>query len=220
MIINLLAWIQNRDADGQGMWASALIDCVNEVKKLRDAKIRSATFDFVRGRPVTCTLDLAALKIETGATPSPVMPSSPPYIYQEAQVEIAVDGGSLTADANCEAIRITIDNMLEDPADGMRLAPGNEPLQLYNTAGCRVRGAITRDFVDNAIYADFATGQEAALTISLARGVSSATLNLPRILYTANRVSLPGSHEKRIKEDIQFIALGSSDGVVRPIILT
>lgn len=220
VIVNLLSWIQNRDTDGQGKWASILIDCVNEIKKLRDAKIRTATFDFVKGKPVTCTLDVAALHIESGTPANPVMPSAAPYIYQEAHVSISTEGGAITADANCEAIRIVIDNMVEDCADGMRLAPSDEPLQLYNVAGCRVRGAITRDFVDNAVYADFATGQEAALTIGLSRGVSTATLTLPRILYTADRVSLPGSHEKRIRENVQFIALGSIDGTTTPITLT
>ena len=101
----------------------------------------------------------------------------------------------------------------------MRLAASAEPLQLYNTAGCRVRGALSRDFVDNAVYADFADEQEAALTISLQRGVNSASLTLPRVLYTQDNLGLPGSHERRIIETVQFIALGSTDGQTAPITL-
>ena len=219
VVTNLLSWIQGRDSYNQGKWASLLIDCVNEIKKLTDAKIRTATFDFVKASPVTCTLDVAALHMEAGTSASPVMPATAPYIYQEADVELATGGGALAEDVNCEAISITIDNMVEDCADGMRLAASGEPLQLYNTAGCRVRGSLSRDFVDNAVYADFADGEEAALTITLQRGANTASLTLPRILYTRDNLGLPGSHERRIRERIQFVALGSVDGETAPITL-
>jgi len=196
-----------------------VIDCVNEIKKLRDAKVRSATFSFVKAGPVTCALDVAALHLEAGTSANPVMPTSAPYIYQEAEVELATGGGAPAEDVNCESISITLDNMVEDCADGMRLAASGEPLQLYNTAGCRVRGSLSRDFVDNAVYGDFAAGEEAALTITLQRGANTASLTLPRILYTRDNLGLPGSHERRIRERIQFVALGSLDGETAPITL-
>jgi len=167
-----------------------------------------------------CTLEVAALHMENGTSASPVMPTTAPYIYQEADVELATGGGELAEDVNCEAIRITVDNMVEDCADGMRLAASAEPLQLYNTAGCRVRGTLSRDFVDNAVYADFADGEEAALFIELQRGANTASLSLPRILYIGNSLGLPSSHERRIIEGVQFMALGSTDGAIAPITLT
>jgi len=219
VLTNLLSWIQDRDGYGQGKWASLLVDCVNDIKKLRDAKVRTATFQFAKARPVTCTLEVAALHMESGLTASPVMPATAPYIYQEAAIELVTGGGEPAADVNCEAITITVETMLEDCAEGMRLAASPEPLQLYNTAGCRVRGSFARDFVDNAVYADFVDGEEAALSIELTRGANTASLTLPRLLYVRDELGLPGSHEQRLVERVQFVALGSTDGLTPPITL-
>ena len=62
----LLSWVQDRDADSQGKWASLVVDCVNEVKKVTDAKVRRMVLDFAKGQPVMCTLEVAALKMEGG----------------------------------------------------------------------------------------------------------------------------------------------------------
>ncbi|MHB8996917.1 MAG: phage tail tube protein [Armatimonadota bacterium] len=219
-ITSLLSWVQDRDQDNQGKWASLLVDCVHEVKKVTDAKVRRLTLDLVKGKPATCTLDVAGLKMESGTAAAVNMPTAAPYLYREATVEIASGGGTLEADANCEQIRIVIENMVEDPAEGLRLAEGTSPKHLYNLCGVRCRGAISRDFVDTALYGDFAAGQEAALRIQLTRGASTATVSLPRVLYTESDLGLPGSHEKRIVETVQFVALGSLDGLTAPVVLS
>ena len=84
----------------------------------------------------------------------------------------------------------------------------------------RCWGAFSRDFVDNAVYADFATGTEAALTITLQRDAATAELELPRILYLGDDLGLPGSHRRRLVEQVDFLALGSTDGLTAPIILS
>lgn len=216
----LLAWIQDRDADNQGRWASAVIDCVNEVKQLTDTKVRRARIDLVKGQPVVCTLDLGALKLESGVTATPNMPGAAPYIFREASVWIASGGGALAEDIHCERIQIVIDNAVEAMAEGMRLAAGAGPRQMYNLAGVRCWGALSRDFVDNALYSDFIDGQEAALTITLTRGVASAVIALPRVLYTASDLGLPGAHDQRIVERVEFTALGSVDGLTPPVVLS
>ncbi|MGC9319801.1 MAG: phage tail tube protein [Armatimonadota bacterium] len=219
-LTELLSWMQDRDSDNQGAWASALIDCVNSVKKLTDAKVRRATISMLKGQPVVCTLDVGALAMEAGTPVTPTMPIEAPYIFREATVEIATGGGGLSADANCERIDIVIDNAIEEMKEGMRLAPGLAPRQMYNLAGVRAWGALSRDFVDSAVYADFASGQEAALSITLTRGVASAVITLPRILYTASDMGLPGTHDQRIVEQVEFVALGSVDGLTPPVTLT
>lgn len=216
----LLSWIQDRDGDNQGKWASVVIDCVNEVKQLTDTKVRRARIDLVKGQPVVCTLDLGALKLESGVTATPNMPSAAPYIFREATVQIASGGGALAEDINCERIQVVIDNAVEPMAEGMRLSAGTGPQQMYNLAGVRCWGALSRDFVDNALYADFAGGQEAALTITLTRGAASAVISLPRVLYTASDMGLPGTHDRRIVERVDFTALGSVDGLTPPVVLS
>jgi len=219
-VTNLFSWIQDRDSYNQAQWASAVIDCIQEIKKLTDLKVAQATFDLIKGEPVICTLDVAGLKMEAGSVPTPNMPTAAPYIFQEATVELATGGGSLAEDINCEKMRIVVDTALEDIDEGLRLAATAEPVQLYNLAGVRCWGAFSRDFVDNAVYADFASGTEAALTVTLQRGAATAELELPRILHTADDLGLPGSHRQRIVEKVDFLALGSTDGATPPITLT
>ena len=109
--------------------------------------------------------------------------------------------------------------MVEDPAEGLRLMAGRHPQQLYNLSGLRCRGMISRDFVDSDVYADFAAGQEAALTVELTRGANVASISLPRVLYTESDLGLPGSHEQRVVETVQFVGLGSVDGLTPPVVL-
>jgi hypothetical protein len=218
-VTDLLLWIQARDSDNQGKWASALTNCIQTVKKLTDAKVRRATFRLEKGEPVTCLLDIVALSIEAGAPASPVMPTAAPYILREASVQLTSGGGPLAADVNCERIEIVVDNVVEDPAEGMRLRDADEPLQLYNLSGIRCAGAFDRDFVDSAVYDDFLAGTEAALTVTLARGASTCSLMLPRLLYVGDSVGLCGAADQRLVERVNFLALGSTDGMTPPIIL-
>ena len=219
VVSDLLSWVQTRDADNQGKFASALIDCVNTVKKITDAKARKATFSFVKGQPAQVVLDVAALLLESGTPASPTMPLAAPYIFREAQVQLATGGGGLAGDINCERVDIVVDNVVEDPAEGLRLAYTDVPQQLYNLSGIRCYGAFDRDFVDRAVYDDFLTGTEGALTLSVSRGAAACTLTLPRILYTADNAGLPGQNDARIVEGVQFVALGSLDGQTPPITL-
>ena len=62
-------------------------------------------------------------------------------------------------------------------------------------------------------------GQEAALALTLTRGVASAAITLPRVLYTGSEMGLPGAHDRRIVERVEFTALGSVDGVTAPVTL-
>ncbi len=218
-ISGLFSWIQDRDGDNQGTWASALIDCVNEIKKLTDVKVRKATFDFVKGEPVTCALEVCGLSMESGTVATPTMPVAAPYIFREVSVQIASGGQALAQDVNCERIRLELDNVVEDPADGLRLTESGHPEELYNLAGVRCSGSLSRDFVDNAIYQDFANGQEASILLTLERDATTATISLPRVLYAGSDLGLPGSHSKRIIETVDIVALGSADGVTAPVVL-
>jgi len=213
VLSDLLAWIQERDGENQGKWASVLIDCVHEVKELTDVKVRRATIDLVKGEPAVCRLDVVGLTLEQGNPATPTMPTAAPYLFREATVRLTAGGGPLVEDINCEKIRIVIDTALEDPAEGLRLVSSAEPVVLYNLSGVRCWGALSRDFVDNSLYSDFVSGVEAALSIELVRGAVGATISLPRI------VGLPGSHEKRIVEQVEFLALGSVDGQTPPVVL-
>jgi|GEM_PF-2196585 len=217
---NLLSWIQGRDTDGQGAWGSVLVDCVHAVKKITDCKVRRARFRFRKSREVDCMLDVAALLMEAGSPTSPSIPTAPPYVFTEAAVQLETGGQGLSADVHCERIVIDIDNVVEEPAEGMRLRESTTPLQLYNLAGVRCTGVFDRDFVDSGVYDDFISGTEAALSIVLQRGTDTCTFTLPRLVYEADSVDLPGVGDERIVERVAFRALGSVDGATAPITLS
>jgi hypothetical protein len=217
---DLFSWVQDRDGEGQGKWASVVIDCVHSTKELTDVKVRRAVLDLVKGEPVMCRLDICGLQVASGEAASPAFPTAAPYTYREVDLRIAAGGGGLASDVNCEALRIEIDTMLEDPADGLRLSESSGPVQLYNLSGVRCSGAVSRDFADSGLFDDFMAGQEAALDVTLARGTATATVSLPRVLYVADDLGLPGSRTKRIVEQVRFLALGSTDGQTPPVVLT
>ena len=217
-LTDLLAWIQSRDSDNQGKWASAVIDCNHVVKQITDLKVRRASFDFTASEPVMCTLEVVGLTLVAGTAPTVAMPTVPPYLFREATV-VLMTGGTSAADANCERVRVTIDTCLEAPEKGMRLTASTGPQELYNLAGVRASGSFSRDFVDSAVYADFLAGTEAALTVTMARGGVVAEMELPRLLHTHDDLGLPGSHERRLVEEVQFLALGSADGTTAPVVL-
>ena len=214
---NLLSWVQTRDTDGQGAWASVLMDCVHAVKKITDCKVRRARLRFRKGREVDCILDLGALLMEAGSATSPSIPTAAPYVFTEASVQLVKGGQPLAGDVHCERVVIDIDNLVEEPAEGMRLRESTAPLQLYNLAGVRCTGVLERDFVDSDLYDDFLSGTEAALTITLQRGVDTCTVTLPRLVYEADSTDLPGVGDERIVEMVAFRALGSLDGATGPV---
>jgi len=219
-VASLLSWIQTRDSDDQSAWASVLVDCVNAVKKITDCKVRRVRFRLQKGREADCILDLAGLLLEAGSPTSPSIPTAAPYVFTEAAVQLETGGQGLADDVHCERIVIDIDNVVEEPAEGMRLRESTAPLQLYNLAGIRCTGVLDRDFVDSDVYDDFISGTEAALTVTLQRGVDTCTFMLPRLVYEADSAALPGVGDERIVERVAFRALGSTDGATAPITLS
>ena len=223
VLANLLSWIQDRDSHNQGRWASLLVQRAGELLKVRDAKVRRATFRLCPGAPVMCVLDIAGLHAEPGSSCNAVMPCAAPYIYGEAEMELATGGGALEPGA-LGAVTIAVDNSLDEPLSG-------RPITLQSWAGVRVRGTIAREFTESAIYADFAAGEEAAMTVQLQRGANVTHMALPRILYTERDVvsisdgggifaAVASVPPPRHVEHVTFIGLGSSDGVTPPITLS
>lgn len=207
----VFSWLQDRDAENQGRWASLLLDYGATALQVTDAKVRRARIDLVRGAPVFCTLDVCGLKMEAGSRVTPSFSLTTPYVFDEVTVEIASGGGPLTADDGCQRIRIELNNMVEAPEEGRRLA---------NLTGVRCTGTLSRDFADSTLYDDFAAGQEAALLLCLERGAAAATVALPRVLYTGWGAPAPTiGGWPPVTEHVTFTALASTDGLTPPVVL-
>ena len=208
----LISWIQDRDQDNQGKWASLIVDHVNAVQKATDVKVRRARLVLRKGCPAHVVLWLVGLKVEDGSPSAVNVPTATPYQFGEASFEVASNGKALEGDDAIEELIVDLDNAIEDPAV-------SAPQHLYNLAGVRARGRVVRDFVDSVLHADFMGGQEAALRLALTRGASICSLCLPRLLYVAEDLGLPAAGARRIMQTIDFVALGSLDGLTAPVVL-
>lgn len=219
-LTNLIAWILTRDADNQGNWASALIDCVRTVKQLTDMKVRTASFSLEKGDIATVDLAVTALAIAAGSAGSPSFSTAAPYVFSESAVQLGTGGGALAAANDIERITIDVDNGVEDAPEGLRLRSSDAPYQLYNTSGMRVTGSFSRDFVDSAVYDDFLAGTEATLSLALTRSCDVVTFTLPRIVYDTDDAASPGTKDERIVEGVTFRALGSANGATAPLAIS
>ncbi len=210
----LISWLMAVDSYQQGKWASVILDCEHAVKKLTDVKVVRFRVDWATGEvPVLYRITVAALLYEAGSDPSPTMPQTDPYMFNNATVQLEKGGAGLSTSTDITGIALDVDKMVQDPAMGLRLGTSLAPQQLYNTARPRVAGSFDRDFVDSAVYDDFIAGTEAALTITDTVGGNSVVHTLPRLLYREHPLGISGRHDELITEDgVGFIALGSTDG--------
>lgn len=219
---DLITWIMTRDSDNQGKWASILVDCVHQIKKLTDAKVRTCSIAGEAGGHVTAALEVSALLQEAGTTPSPVFATANPYIFSgEATLQVKTGGGSYTTDATFKRWSVDIDNMVEEEAEGMRCTDSYAPQTLYNLSGQRVTATFSRDFLTNSFFADFLAGTEGALKITLQRtSLLTVVIELPRLIYDANDAGSPGATDVAIEEGVTLRALGSLDGTTAPLLVT
>jgi len=232
---DLITWITDRSTMGynQGRFATVFILDQYQSREILDVKVREAVITLVKRQVVSLTLDLVGKEPVTPYNgPEPDVVTGGPYIYQEATLSADVGGiGSLSVDYDFEEIEVRINNVLEDPGEGMRLDGSFYPRTLYNLGGPDVSGRFVRDIPEKqgsdfftkwiASLADtFGTTYDGALRISLARGGVTLQLDMPRVRWMDPRSDLPGDNRSRIQVTSDWLALGSDDGATPPITLT
>lgn len=231
VITSLLSWIQTRDTYNQGKWASVfLYDPVRGTRAFMDVKVREAVFRFTKGEPVR--LDLQLVGLSDGAdSPTVVMDNREgPFLWWETAVTYDYGGaGSLSSTVDIEAAEVRIDNMLHDPADGLRITDTSiHPQQLYNIGDIDCSGSFSRDFLDSNVYtawinqasAPFITTYDGGIQFILTRGGASITILVNRFQYTDHDAPYAGSNEGRVVEAAEWRGLGSDDGATAPITLS
>jgi len=230
-VTNLLSWIQDRNDDNQGVFATCAVDFGHgEYKKIYNAKVKTAVFTFRKGEPVTVRLDIVGQRmVDAVYVGSPDMPVPSLYLFKEATVGYGSTGGAYPTTYDFEQIEITIDNGVEDPAEGLRLAPYNYPYVIYNLYGMRITGTAQMDFANvdafdafMASYSDIGppSSSDRQLRIALARGANTCTLTLPRIQFENVTPALAGDHSSRIVLPIEFRGLADeATGATAPLTL-
>jgi len=233
VLTDLFAWITTRDSYNQGKWASVyMYDTTRGIRSVVDVKVREATFRFEKGGIVR--LDLALVGKKPG-TESPTISFAEgrrtgPFLWRETQVSLNTGGASLTETVDIEAAEVRIDNMVEEPAEGLRITDSNGqyPQKLYNVGAINCTGSFSRDFLDTSVYDayksqagnTFGTTYDAQVQFILTRGAVSATLTVNRLQYTEYAADPSGTNEGRITEEVSWQALGSDDGSTAPLTLS
>ena len=236
--------LQTRNSYNQARWLTVWKVQRSRVEVAMDVKIRTAEFTFETQGPLRVNLDLAGLSDGENLTPtgyaSPIAGTSDTacYISREISMTYATGdaddlAGGAALDNNIKAVRLTIDEMVEDPAEGLRFNGEYDGYQLYNTGSPVVRGSIDRDHVSPQLYFAYLRqgsarggGQwyeetnDGTLQIDIARGATSLTMLMPRIRYTDYDDGMLGTTVGVQTESVDFEALGSLDGTTPAITLS
>jgi hypothetical protein len=177
-----------------------------------DVKVASGKIGVSFGQMAMLDLELVGLR-------APVAWSSPnragtnaaaitttPYHFSDASVSIDGSADILTNDHS-----LSFDNMLASVDEAATLNGENYPSYLPNGECAQWTGSFSRHFHDATVYAKFLSGASATYELVLAHGSYTATLQFPRIIYTAAPLSIPATGF--LKQDgINFQALASADG--------
>lgn len=247
-VSNLIDWIQTRDANNQGKFANVWItqgvtgngslSTTGIWRRAVDVKVNSAEFVFTAGDPVRVNLNCTG-KGDGEITNAPEGHATVlsavqgnPFLWKEATLSIAsTEAGTLATDYTIKDIQVTIDNSVQDPAEGLRFNGSYNPYRLYNTGGIKVSGSFTRDMCDTALYNAYnnqytsAAWYSSAYNIQLriviaAIGLTGLTLLMPSVRITEYEAQPSGERRSLITESVSFEAFGSADGETKPITLS
>lgn len=222
---DLLAWIFDRDSYNQGRVASVYKYWEGPTgahyESSIDVKITRCGFRFERGRPVMIA-PTAVGRMPGAATPAFSMATrGGPYLWEDATLEAAYNGGAAAADLDIEALDFTVDNLVERPEEGLRFDGSPYPMRIDNTGGARVTGTIGRGFVDMQLMDAFAAqigtsfgrSNDGALALSIARGGVTVGFGINGIQWNDPGPDFEGNNDTKIKQDgVAFHALSSLDG--------
>ena len=241
---DIITLLQTRNSYNQARWMTVWKVQRNRVEVAMDVKIRTAEFTLANMGPIRVNLDLAGLSDGTNKTPagyaSAIAGSSSTACYLSREITMTYatgDDDDLVAgaatDYNIKSVRLTIDELVEDAAEGLRFNGSFDGYQLYNTGSPVITGSIERDHVSPQLYNAYlrqgsARGagewyndtNDGYLQVDVARGGSSITLECPRIRYIDYEDGMLGTTVGVQTESVNFQALGSLDGTIPAITLT
>jgi len=220
---DLLEWIVDRDSynqstlatvykyyerGGTGVWES-YIDCV----------VRECTIGLEKGRPVSLALSVVGRKPGVAEPTVSMATVTGPFLWKECALQISLGGEALATTLDIERTEIRINNMVDDPADGLRLVSGADggqyPQHIYNHAAAEITGSLTRDFVSDALNSaydsqvadDFGSTNDGELTFTLARSGVSLLIEAHRVQWDDPGPDFPGDNASRITQDAGWHAL-------------
>jgi hypothetical protein len=205
------------------------VDGLGVVRTAKDVKVASAQFDFVPQAPVGVTLNLVGISDAANYTPTGLADTVlvAPYIFKDVVVGHQTVLGNADTGINCRSVSFSVDNSLDDPAEGLRLNGDYFPATLYNNRYGRVTGSIEKDYQSNALGNAFVAQHESLviptydwneqtydgwLQIAMSRAGLNLAFNMYRIRYTDWTPRISGSRSGIQTETAPFVALTYWDG--------
>lgn len=160
---------------------------VNTAFQYAGAQMGNLAMNIAPNQDLRLTSNVIAKVRNMIAKTTPSFPGSPiqPFLFDTASLQF---GG--TGRPDIEALTITLDNQLEAiPA----LNNTKQIAKVRRNGPPLVQVAGTMDFVDLTDFDRFVNQTEFALAVNLTQSTSfSLLIELPRVIYTAYPVSLPG----------------------------
>ncbi len=199
-VVALWSWIQERDANSQGRFASLLLSHDGTATKITDCKVRKARLRLPKEAEADCLLHVVALSIGGDLATSPTVTRAAPYKLRIVE-RMAKDSPGATSDIDCDSVAIDINAMLEPPGEGLKITPSPRPQSLVNLAGIRCSGTIAGEIEGTTLYQDYRGSADVHLRATLVRSYDTITFGMPHVLCTR-------CHRGRM----EFKALGGPDG--------
>lgn len=220
----LYRWIFDREAAAyyyESKWAT-IWRCLGHVyEKFPDCKCTSGVIRNAGGTFMALEMNVTGIAApsEPGSCPAGDVITTDPYTFDHATLSLKLTGGAYAADAYETDLPINFDNHNVSPADMITLQPSRYPLDLPCTEKTEVGGTMNRLFMNSLVYDDFKAGTEGAIKIAMTTGGLTATIEMPRTIYTEDPIGIPT--EDLLKEDaVGWQALGSVAGDVDAIVIT
>jgi len=244
-VADIVTLAQTRNSYNQARWMTVWKVQRGRVEVAMDVKVRTMEFTFATTGPIRVSLDLAGLSDGTVTRPSgyasAIAGSSSTACYLAPEITMTYATGDdddlaagAAADYNIKGtVRMTIDELCEDAAEGQRFNGSFDGYQLYNSGSPVVTGSIPRDHVSPQLY--FAYLRQASargagewyeetndgyFKVDVVRGGTSIQFECPRIRYIEYEDGMLGTTVGVQEESVNFQALGSLDGTIPAITLT
>jgi len=205
----------------QGLWATIFVETgTGNGIAYPDCKVLSGEIDVSQRQLVYVDVDVCGIGAPVAWTPTAAdgttgwatdatTVTQNPYTFKDATVTLAG-----AAEASMRSLKLSFDNMVRDPGDGVVLG-SLYPAYLPNGALAQWTGSFDRDFVDTVVNNAYVAGTEFALVLTLDAGTPAATFTFPRTIITENGVPNVPDSGIVTQDGVGFKCLGAANGSAR-----
>jgi len=203
---DLVDWMITRDADGQGKFATVIINTPALRRRFTGCKIDTARLVFESKNLLAADLSLVGKFEDSDASPTltPSWAVDNPYMFADCALEV---GGS--ADLTFNRVELTVNNHVDKEC--FRLNGTGKPEVFYNLGGPDCEGTFERDAVDSVIYAAFMAGTSGSMTVTAERTIGedtySVAFEMKKIIYTESGLHAKGQRNARNVNTGTFTAM-------------